>query len=98
MLWQWRVGVLCQLQRHLREPLPWGRVDNAPLGVDRSGWPKSTRALAIRFTWNLYPQVSIEQPNTGVRGWTHAKAAIRRVAPILRIRIHTGRRCPRTLA
>ncbi len=86
-----------QAQCLLRPPDAGGWIDRP--SVDRITWTGgSTGTRAVRLADHLHPQVRVEQWVTGIGGGTPAHSTIRRVAPILGIRIDAGRRCPRALA
>ena len=87
-----------EVERHLGEPLAGRGIYQTPLGINSGATgPTSTGALAVRLTRDLHPQVGIQQRDAGIRRRPYTKTAIRRVAPILGVRIGC---CwgPRTLA
>src|SRR5262249_13167240 len=78
---EWRIGVVYQFKRHRREPLAGGRIGHIAHWIERSGRP--AEALTIRFSRDLYPQVSIGPPTACIGPGPRAEAAVRGITPVL---------------
>ena len=78
-----------------REPVPRGGSTVPALRV--LGTRRAAQAQAVRLARRLDPQPGVLQGVAGAQGRAGAEAAVRRVAPVLRVRVLAGGRRPRAL-
>src|SRR4051794_36394060 len=95
-LFQGRVGVVNQLERHLREPDPSRGIGHVVAGRV-GGASRAAIALSVGLARDLHPEKRRVELHARIDGWREAKPASGRVAPVLVVGI-ADRRDPRTLA